>query len=116
MRGSLMALLVIAALAVPAGAQQQRPNQQRPPAKLSELPPDQQVASLEYCNGTYVVTAKDGAKLPFPEFNLRFKTDSSPLGPPAGAPALLPANMMGDRAFVIFKDPEEISRYIKRSC
>ena len=113
---SLILLLIFVLCATPAVAQQRPPVPQRPLEKLSELPPDQQVASLGYCNGTYIVTTKDGAKLPFGEFNLRFKTDSSDYGPTQGAPALLAANMMGDRAFVIFANPEEISGSIKRTC
>lgn len=116
MRHVLMTLTMTFALADAAEAQQRPPVPQRPLERLSELPPDQQVAALEYCNGTYIVTVKDGAKLPFREFNLRFKTDSSDYGPSKDAPALLSANMMGDRAFVIFADPEEISRFIQRKC
>jgi cytochrome c len=36
--------------------------------------------------------------------------------PEAGAPALLDAGMMGDRASVIFSRPEEISSFIKSAC
>ena len=41
--------------------------------------------------------------------NLRFKTDVSGDGPETGAPALVSAGMMGDRADVIFADPSETS-------
>ena len=54
--------------------------------------------------------------IPFWEFNLRFKTDSSDKGPEPGHPVLIPASMMGDRAFVIFAAPEEISRFIEAKC
>jgi cytochrome c len=60
------------------------------------------------------VTTAAGETLPFWEFNLRFKTDSSDKGPRSGQPALLQASMMGDRAFVIFAAPEEISRFISK--
>ena len=116
MHRSLIVLLIVELGATSATAQQRPPVPQRPLEKLSALPLDQQVASLAYCNGTYIVTTKDGAKLPFLEFNLRFKTDSSGYGPTKGAPALLSANMMGDRAFVIFASPEEISSFIQRGC
>jgi cytochrome c len=53
---------------------------------------------------------------PFWEFNLRFKTDSSDKGPEPGHPVLIPASMMGDRAFVIFAAPEEISGFIESKC
>ena len=113
---SLIVLLIVALGATSATAQQRPPVSQRPLEKLSELPVDQQVVSLGYCNGTYIVTTKDGAKLPFPEFNLRFKTDSSGYGPMQGTPTILAASMMGDRAFVIFASPDEISQFIRREC
>ncbi|MDA9426754.1 hypothetical protein XH97_32245 [Bradyrhizobium sp. CCBAU 53380] len=52
----------------------------------------------------------------FWEPNLRLKTDSGKDGPESGAPALLSAGMMGDRADVIFAAPEEISKTIERRC
>jgi cytochrome c len=48
--------------------------------------------------------------------NLRFKTDVSTDGPRAGAPAIVPAGMMGDRADVIFASPDEISPFIRHQC
>jgi len=52
----------------------------------------------------------------FWERNLRFKTDVGDEGPLKGAPALVGAGMMGDRADVIFAGPEEISGFITRQC
>lgn len=52
----------------------------------------------------------------FWERNLRFKTNSSEDGPAKGAPAILRAGMMGDRAAVIFASPEEISGFISHAC
>jgi cytochrome c len=52
----------------------------------------------------------------FWERNLRLKTDSSGDGPEKGAPALVGAGMMGDRADVIFADPAEISALIVPKC
>ncbi|MDA9468854.1 hypothetical protein XH87_30410 [Bradyrhizobium sp. CCBAU 53415] len=52
----------------------------------------------------------------FWERNLRLKTDSGKDGPESGAPALVSAGMMGDRADVIFAAPEEISKTIERRC
>jgi len=46
----------------------------------------------------------------------RFKTDVSDEGPQKGAPALVPAGMMGDRADVIFAAPSEISGFIADRC
>lgn len=85
-------------------------------ADLKTLGPDRQVTAIRYCGDTYHVTTAAGETIPFWEFNLRFKTDSSAKGPPEGRPALLPASMMGDRAFVIFADPAEISAAIEKRC
>jgi len=54
--------------------------------------------------------------LPFWEFNLRFKTDSSPNGPAPGKPVLVGQGMQGDRAQVVFSAPEEISSFIRKGC
>jgi cytochrome c len=61
-------------------------------------------------------TTADGETHDFWERNLRFKTDSSEEGPVKGAPAILGAGMMGDRASVIFAAPDEISGFIKHDC
>ena len=50
------------------------------------------------------------------ERNLRCKTDSSQDGPHKGAPAILGAGMMGDRASVLFANPEELSGFIGHAC
>jgi hypothetical protein len=52
----------------------------------------------------------------FWERNLRFKTDVTADGPQKGAPAIVPAGMMGDRADVIFASPDEISAFITHQC
>jgi cytochrome c len=83
---------------------------------LKTLGPDKQVRTIRYCGDTYHVTTAAGEALPFWEFNLRFKTDSSDKGPRPDQPVLLPASMMGDRAFVIFAAPEEISASIESKC
>lgn len=83
---------------------------------LKKLPPAAQVKSIRYCHDTYHVTTGDGTTLDFWEPNLRFKTDSSDRGPVAGAPAIIGAGSMGDRASIIFADPDEISTAIKRAC
>ncbi len=83
---------------------------------LKEVGKDHRVRAIRYCGDTYYVTTESGKTLPFWEFNLRFKTDSSPDGPPKGTPALIRAAMMGDRSFIIFYSPEEIGTMIKRKC
>ncbi len=83
---------------------------------LRAIDPAQQVKAIRYCTDTYRVTTAEGETVPFWEFNLRFKTDASEYGPPSGRPALLRASMMGDRAFVIFASPKEISAFIETKC
>jgi cytochrome c len=81
-----------------------------------EVGPNNRITSIRYCGDTYTVGVESGESHPFWEFNLRFKTDSSDKGPEPGQPVLIPASMMGDRAFVIFAAPEEISRFIQSKC
>lgn len=83
---------------------------------LKELSPAAQVKTIRYCHDTYHVTTGNGTTLDFWEPNLRFKTDSSDRGPVRGAPAILDAGSAGDRASIIFADPDEISAAIKRQC
>jgi cytochrome c len=87
-----------------------------PDPNLKHLEPGQQVKAISYCRDTYRVTTVDGKTRAFWERNLRLKTDSSKDGPQGGAPALVPAGMMGDRADVIFAAPEEISKMIEPRC
>jgi cytochrome c len=81
-----------------------------------EVGPNNRITSIRYCGDTYTVGVESGESHPFWEFNLRFKTDSSDKGPEPEHPVLIPASMMGDRAFVIFAAPEEISASIESKC
>jgi cytochrome c len=83
---------------------------------LRQLRPDQRVTSISHCRDTYTVKTSDGQSMDYWERNLRFKTDTSDIGPVKGAPAIIGAGMAGDRASVIFSAPEEISAWIKPSC
>lgn len=83
---------------------------------LKTLEPGQRVTGITHCRETYRVITADGKTRHFWERNLRLKTDSSQEGPQRGAPAIVPAGMMGDRADVIFATPEEISRTIEGRC
>jgi cytochrome c len=76
---------------------------------LKKLEPGDRVQAITHCRDTYRVTTADGKTRAFWERNLRFKTDVSEDGPLKGAPAIVAAGMMGDRADVIFSEPEEIS-------
>ncbi len=91
-------------------------HQQGKKLHLGDAPPDQQIKAITYCDGTYRVTTKKGTPIEYPEFKLRFKTDESPNGPPPGTPVVIKAGMRGDRSFVIFSAPGEISAFIERQC
>ena len=74
------------------------------------------VQEITYCKDTYTITTADGQTRKFWERNLRLKTDASGDGPEKNAPALVGAGMAGDRADVIFADPNEISPFIASKC
>jgi hypothetical protein len=73
---------------------------------------DRQVRSIAYSRGAYCVTTADGETVNFLEGALRFKVDSSDLGPRIGTPVILPAGTEGDRFWAFFASPAEISSFI----
>jgi cytochrome c len=85
-------------------------------ANLKQLGSEDSVQSIRYCRDTYRVTTADGKTHDFWERNLRSKTDSGDEGPQQGAPALVGAGMLDDRADVIFATPDEMSGFIAREC
>jgi cytochrome c len=85
-------------------------------SNLKKVDNASRVQTVHYCRDTYEVVTADGNKRQFFERNLRFKTDSSDDGPTKGAPALVSAGMMGDRADVIFSGPDEIGEFVSKAC
>jgi cytochrome c len=83
---------------------------------LKKLDPEDRVQTIAHCKDTYTITMANGQVRKFWERNLRLKTDTSNDGPEKNAPALVGAGMMGDRADVIFADPNEISPLIASQC
>lgn len=83
---------------------------------LKAAPPEGQVTAIKHCGDAYTVSTADGKTNKVWEFNLRFKTDSSSLGPPPGKPMIVGAGMQGDRASVVFAAPNEISSFIREWC
>jgi cytochrome c len=83
---------------------------------LRNLDAENRAQAISHCRDTYRITTADGKMHAFWERNLRFKTDSSENGPQKGAPALISAGMLGDRADAIFAAPEEISGFIRPGC
>ncbi len=67
----LLTVVVVLTAATPAGAQPPEPT------PLKNLVDEQVVAKVGYCKGEYTLTMANGVEHRYPEFNLRFKTDSS---------------------------------------
>ena len=74
------------------------------------------VDSITLCRDTYRVKMQNGATLIYWERNLRFKTDTSKIGPEKGKPVLLLGGMHGDRGSLIFSHPSEVSAFVKNQC
>lgn len=83
---------------------------------LKKLGDGHNVKSIAYCRGVYAVTTADGRRRAFPEFNLRFKTDSGPNGPHEGKPVLVRAGMGEDRGFVIFGSLADFQKHAFAGC
>jgi hypothetical protein len=81
---------------------------------LKRVGPEKRVLALAYSPGEYRVTTADGDSAIFLEANLRFKVDSSSLGPRPGAPVILPSGTEGDRMLVLFASPEEVGSFVSR--
>ena len=111
-----VALRVVLAVALLSGIPGARAQPPASPTPLRNLVDDQVVRSMAYCQGVYTLTMANGARHTYAEFNLRFKTDGSRLGPEPGKPALLPAGMRGDRAQVIFAGLDDVKRFLVEQC
>ena len=83
---------------------------------LKQVGKDRRVTSIRHCGDAYHVTTEAGRTMPFWEFNLRFKTDSGPLGPERGKPVLVQAGMQGDRAQVVFSGLDDLKRFLVERC
>jgi len=98
-----------AAAPEPTGGARTRPD-------LKQMGREFRVRTIRYCGDTYFISTEAGETFPYWEYNLRFKTDGSDKGPAKGAPVLIPTGMQGDRAYVVFSGPEEISARLERKC
>ena len=83
---------------------------------LKLLGREHRVTAVRQCADGYDVVTADGRIANFWETNLRFKTDSSDLGPKPGQPVIVGAGMMGDRASIVVAAPAEISPLIVAGC
>jgi hypothetical protein len=80
---------------------------------LKEAGAERRVLEIRHTRGSYRVVTADEKAVDFAETDLGFKVDSSATGPRSGAPVILPAGQVGDRALVFFAAPEEIGGSIK---
>jgi len=87
-----------------------------PRSDLKTAGKERRVTAIRHCGDAYHVTTEVGRTMPYWEFNLRFKTDSSARGPAPGAPVLAPQGMQGDRAQVVFSSLEELKRFLVERC
>ena len=83
---------------------------------LKKPSPIAAIASIRRCGDSYFVTNAKGQTAAYWEFNLRFKSDSSPSGPAPGKPVMVGQGMQGDRAQIVFSSSAEISSFIKEQC
>ena len=83
---------------------------------LKSAGPATHVAEISYCRDTYSLKMENGATLLYWENTLRFKTDASDKGPLPTKPVLVQSGQQGDRAYLIFAAPQEISAAIKPEC
>ncbi len=113
----LRAVSLAAAAAPPPPSRPGDPDDAGGPLRnLRHARADEIVTRITYCGDAYRVTTAAGRTRVLWEFNVRFKTDGSQDGPAAGRPVLLPAGMRGDRVYVVFAGPDEISRTVQKVC
>ena len=83
---------------------------------LKEAGKERRVTVIRHCGDAYHVTTESGRTIPYWEFNLRFKTDSSANGPARGKPVIAPQGMQGDRAQVVFSGLDDLKRFLVERC
>jgi cytochrome c len=88
-RADLIAFLKASSAASPKAPEPGQQNDLEHP-DLKKAGPGEQVKAIRYCHDTYRVTTADGETRDFWEANLRFKTDSTALGPPDGSDLFCP--------------------------
>lgn len=83
---------------------------------LKQVAKDRRVTAIRHCGDAYHVTTEAGRTTPYWEFNVRFKTDSSPLGPERGKPVLASSGMQGDRVQIVFSGLDDLKRFLVERC
>jgi cytochrome c len=83
---------------------------------LKKLDPEDRVQAIQYCGDTYKVYTSRWKDTEFLGAKSAFQDGFQRRRPAKSTPALVDAGMMGDRADVIFADPQEITSIITHQC
>ncbi len=73
------------------------------------------VTAIEHCGDLYKITVKNGSVSKYWQMNIEFKISSANYGPPKGKPAMLVTGSLGDRFVILFRDVEDMTKFVK-SC
>ena len=87
-----------------------------PRVDLKKVGKERRVTAIRHCGDAYHVTTESGRTIPYWEFNIRFKTDSSPNGPERGKPVLATQGMQGDRVQVVFSGLDDLKQFLVDRC
>jgi hypothetical protein len=86
------------------------------PEDLKQAPAPSRVTAIGHCGDAYRVSIGAGKTRTVWEFDLRFDTEGSAVGPATGHPVIVGNGMPGDRAALVFSRLEEIATFIKKQC
>ena len=92
------------------------PNAPTDAPDLKSAPPRGQVTAISHCGDTYWIKTADGRVNKISEFDLRFRTNSSNVGPRPGKPVIVDRDAQGSPAVIVFAAPSEISSFINEAC
>lgn len=92
------------------------PNAPMDVPDLKRAPLQGQVTAISHCGEMYRIQTADGRVNKLAEFDLRFGTDSSNVGPRPGKPVIVHPDAQRSPALVVFAAPSEISSFIADAC
>ena len=107
---------VVASLGTRTTGDRVMPNAPTDVSDLKTAPPRGQVTAISHCGDTYRIKTADGRVNKIAESDLRFRTDSSNVGPRPGKPVIVDPDAQGSPALIVFAAPSEISSLITESC
>ena len=92
------------------------PNSPTDVPDLKSAPPRRHVTAISHCGDMYRIKTADGRINKIAESDLRFRTDSSNVGPKPGKPVIVEPDAQGRPASIVFAAPSEISSFINEAC